>query len=133
MRHVLANLTERNHARRHEENFMVALVTELQTHSVGAEPCVGPGADTRVCPFESDFETVVPRPQRLATPQTASAHAIGITCTENRPGYVQPRAMNAHAIAAKKNSTAAAGRSRNRGTPRMESTATAAPTRTGDA
>src|SRR2546426_5599670 len=109
------------------------IVPELQTHSVGADPCVGPAADTRVRPFECGFETVAPRRKRLATPHTASAHAMGMTCTENRPGYVQPRAMNAPAIAAKKNSTAAAGRSRNRGTPRTASTATTAPMRTGDA
>jgi len=58
---------------------------------------------------------------------------IGMMCTEKRPGYDQPRAMNAPAIDAKKNSTAAAGRLRSLGTPARLSIATIAPMSTGDA
>src|SRR5204862_3532777 len=72
-------------------------------------------------------------PLSRATAHTDSAQVIGMTWTEKRPVYVQPAAMNAPAIEAKKNNTAAAGRSRSVGTPATLSTATAAPAKTGKA
>src|SRR5437762_809470 len=68
-----------------------------------------------------------------AAAHIVSAHVIGITCTENRPGYAEPRATIAPTIDARKYSTPAAGSSLNSGTPRIARRAAPAPARTGSA